>query len=202
MSTASSITPQTIPLPNADLVFYENIISPELATLWFDALNKGLNWQQESLVVYGKEHAIPRLQCFYGDEGVKYQYSGKVFNAQLWDDNLRQLKQLVESICQVKFNCVLANLYRDGNDCMGWHADDEAELGKTPVIASLSFGATRCFKLKHRLSNEKFEIELTSGSLLIMAGSTQEFWYHSLPKRARVNSARVNLTFRYMKSLF
>ncbi len=194
------IQPEVLPLKNGELFYYPNLIQPDVADLWYQALKQELNWRQESLVVYGQSHQIPRLQALYGDKGLSYQYSKQRFNVTPWLPNLLQLKSLVEQVSGAQFNCVLANLYRDGQDCMGWHADDEAELGKMPVIASLSLGAQRTFKLKHRLSNDTYSLELESGSLLIMAGNTQEFWYHSLPKRVRVKNGRINLTYRYLHS--
>ncbi|MCU4674911.1 alpha-ketoglutarate-dependent dioxygenase AlkB [Catenovulum sp. 2E275] len=193
-----SVLPQALPLKNAQIYYFENLLNEQMAGLWYQALKNTLSWQQEKLVVYGQEHAIPRLQALYGDKGLSYQYSKKRFEVTPWLDNLLQLKMLAEQVSQAQFNCVLANFYRNGQDCMGWHADDEAELGKSPVIASFSFGAQRTFKLKHRLTQETYDLELASGSLLIMAGTTQEFWYHSLPKRAKVTEGRINLTFRYL----
>ena len=194
----NSIQPENLALKNAQLYYYANLIQTDTASLWYQALKDELNWQQESLIVYGKEHLIPRMQSLYGDSGLSYQYSKKRFAVTPWTENLLQLKTMVEQVSGAKFNCVLANWYRNGQDCMGWHADDEAELGKSPVIASLSLGAIRTFKFKHRLTTETHSIELANGSLLIMAGTTQEFWYHSLPKRASVEQGRINLTFRYL----
>lgn len=194
------IQPQTFSLNNAELYYFESLFENSVAMQWYQTLYQELNWRQEELVVYGQAHLIPRMQALYGEPGLSYQYSKQRFSITPWTQNLLQLKHCIEQASGAKFNCVLANLYRSGQDCMGWHADNEAELGHNPVIASLSLGAKRSFKLKHRLTNEVFSLELESGSLLIMAGTTQEFWYHSLPKRARIDQGRINLTFRYLHS--
>ncbi|EWH11383.1 2OG-Fe(II) oxygenase [Catenovulum agarivorans DS-2] len=197
-TTEQVIHPQKLKMRNADVNYYPNLIDPKVADLWMDCLANQLDWQQAQITVYGKTHPIPRLQAFYAAKPLKYKYSGETFTADIWPKELEQLKDLAESICQAKFNCVLANYYRNGQDTMGWHADDEAELGKTPVIASFSFGVERDFFFKHRLTGEQHKLQLAHGSLLIMAGSTQEFWYHCLPKRTRITSGRINLTFRYI----
>ncbi|MER2493623.1 alpha-ketoglutarate-dependent dioxygenase AlkB [Catenovulum sediminis] len=194
----SKIQPQHINLPNSELYYYPNLLELGVAQQWYQWLYHSLNWRQESLVVYGKAHKIPRLQAFCGDSHFSYSYSGKKFKSEIWPQGVKQLAELATQTCGAAFNSVLANLYRDGKDCMGWHADDEAELGKAPVIASFSFGQPRIFKLKHRLSAQQYDIELSNGSLLIMAGCTQEFWYHSLPKRLKLDKGRINLTFRYI----
>jgi len=160
-------------------------------------LETEIDWQQDYLQMYGKRVAIPRLQAWYGDKD--YSYSGMILTAKPWLPVLLELKQQVENKCQTPFNAVLANLYRDQNDTVGWHSDDEAELGKDPVIASLSLGDERNFQLKHKYSGEKLTIPLTSGSLLIMAGATQHYWQHALPRTKKVKSPRINLTFRQIK---
>ena len=113
-----------------------------------------------------------------------------------WNETLSEIKKKVEKISESSFNACLANLYRDGKDSNGWHADNEKELGKNPIIASLSFGATRTFKLKHLQTNEKIDIELTTGSLLIMGGEMQHYWKHQIPKTKKFKAPRINLTFR------
>jgi len=149
--------------------------------------------------MYGKRVAIPRLQAWYGDKGMDYSYSGIILTAKPWPPVLLELKQQVENKCQSSFNAVLANLYRDQDDTVGWHSDDETELGKNPVIASVSFGDERNFQLKHKDSGEKLTIPLTSGSLLVMAGETQHYWQHCLPRTKKMKSSRINLTFRQIK---
>ena len=192
------IHPHKLQMRNADVSYYSNLISHDAANLWFEWLKDKLAWQQAHITVYGKTHPIPRLQAFYAAKPLKYKYSGETFIADIWPAELAQLRDLAEQTCGAKFNCVLANYYRNGQDTMGWHADDEAELGKQPTIASFTFGCEREFLFKHRLSGEQQKVTLQHGSLLIMARDTQEFWFHSLPKRTKITDGRINLTFRYI----
>lgn len=161
----------------------------------YDDLSSELAWSQDQVFVYGKWHSIPRLQAWYGDSDTAYQYSGKTLVPHPWSPTLASLRKQIESL-GIATNSVLANWYRDGNDKMGWHSDNERELGDTPVIASLSLGAARDFQLKHKVSGQRLDLELKSGSLLIMAGTLQNYWQHALPQRKRVKSGRINLTFR------
>lgn len=146
--------------------------------------------------MYGKQVLIPRLQAWYGDENARYQYSGLTLNTLPWISTLLSLKEDIEQMTGCQFNAVLANYYRNHNDTVGWHSDDEPELGISPVIASLSLGDTRNFKMKHKYLDEKLTIPLSSGSLLIMSGNTQAYWQHCLPRTKQVKSPRINLTFR------
>lgn len=155
-----------------------------------------VNWQQDYLTLYGKRIAVPRLQAWFCDEHMSYDYSGLTMHSEYWTDTLKALKQEVELFTNIHFNSVLANLYRDGQDSVAWHSDDEPELGSTPIIAALSFGDTRNFQLKHKRLNEKLNIDLTAGSLLVMSGNTQKYWSHCVPKTKRVKSPRISLTFR------
>ncbi|MDN3683408.1 alpha-ketoglutarate-dependent dioxygenase AlkB [Vibrio sinaloensis] len=141
---------------------------------------------------------IPRLQCWYGDG--PYCYSNLTMQPETWLNPLIELKSRCEQITNSPLNCVLANLYRDGNDSNGWHADNEPELGEQPIIASLSFGETRRFHLKHRQTKQKISFDLTPGSLLIMAGETQKkYWLHTVPKnQKKPKQARINLTYRFL----
>ena len=116
-----------------------------------------------------------------------------------WDKQLQQLRIRLEQQLEHQFNSVLANLYRDGHDYMGWHSDNEPELGSEPIIASISLGASRPLQFRHKKSKQKYELELEPGSLLIMHGQTQSTWQHCLPKRRKVTEARINLTFRYIQ---
>lgn len=156
-----------------------------------------LNWQQPVITLYGKEHPIPRLQAWLGDHPYKYRYSGQDFIAELWPKSISRIAHDISNETGVTMNSVLVNLYRDGQDCMGWHADDELELGLDPVIASLSLGATRDFTIRRTgTTRQAGRIALDNGSLLIMKAGMQNRWQHALPKRARVNTPRINLTFR------
>jgi len=155
-----------------------------------------LEWRQDQLKMFGKRVDIPRLQAWYGDDQLAYTYSQLTLIAKPWTPILLQLKQKVSDFCQHDFNAVLANCYRDQRDSVGWHSDDEAELGLNPTIASLSFGAERHFHLKHKYNDEKIKLPLQSGSLLVMSGETQQYWQHSLPKTRVEKMMRINLTFR------
>ncbi|WDD98142.1 alpha-ketoglutarate-dependent dioxygenase AlkB family protein [Thalassomonas actiniarum] len=189
-----------ITAPNADLQYFPAFIPMARSRLLYDELAQQLDWSQDSIVLYGKPVLIPRLQAWYGDDGLDYTYSGLTLAAKSWLPVLIQLKQMVEAKTGEQFNAVLANLYRDGNDTVGWHSDDEPELGENPVIASLSFGGERNFNLKHKISGEKLTVPLKSGSLLTMAGQTQRFWQHCLPRTKKAKLPRINLTFRQIKS--
>jgi len=157
-----------------------------------------VDWRVYSVRIGGRQVVSPRLSAWYGDPGARYRYSGLTLEPRPWLPLLLELKARVEAVCGAPFNSALLNLYRDGDDSMGWHSDDEPELGERPVIASLSLGATRRFRLRHRERGdlEPVALDLESGSLLIMGGDTQRFWKHQLPKTRRVVGPRVNLTFR------
>ena len=174
-------------------------LADQEATLLLDELRHSLAWRQDTIRLFGKRHPIPRLHQWYGDHGASYKWSGLVMQPRRWPAPLVALKARIEAASGARFNSVLANLYRDGNDSMGWHADDEPELGKHPVIASLSLGANRDFLLRHRAKQRPTEyLSLGHGSLLLMAGATQQYWQHALPKRRRVSAPRINLTFRWI----
>lgn len=156
-----------------------------------------LPWRTDDIVLFGKRHPIPRLHQWFADPSLTYTWSRLKMEPQAWTPLLDELRDVVSEACGVRFNSVLANLYRDGSDAMGWHADDEPELGPEPVIASLSLGATRDFQLKHRtLDLPTQTLALTHGSLLVMAGTTQACTKHALPRRKRCSEPRINLTFR------
>ncbi|MSP57503.1 MAG: alpha-ketoglutarate-dependent dioxygenase AlkB [Flavobacteriales bacterium] len=162
------------------------------------ALRQEIPWKQESIKMFGKTHPTPRLTSWHGNEGCKYTYSGLICNPEPWSPTLLSIKQrIVEAMENANFNSVLLNLYRNGQDKMGWHSDDEKELGPNPIIASVSFGATRRFDFKHKtIPEHKFSIDLPSGSLLIMQGDLQDHWLHQLPAQKRIIEPRINLTFR------
>ena len=153
-------------------------------------------WESRNIVLFGREVPQPRLACWYGDRG--YTYSGLTLEPREFTPRLRALAEVAAGFADCSFNTVLANLYRDGRDSMGWHADDERELGAEPVIASLSFGAVRRFRFRHRESREAVEVALEPGSVLVMRGLTQHCWMHDLPKTTKVTEPRVNLTFRHI----
>jgi alkylated DNA repair dioxygenase AlkB len=191
-----SDTEQSLPLRDGQLRWWPDAFPRAAAVRLFDALQATLPWQQERLTLFGREHLVPRLVAWHGDPAARYRYSGVLHEPAAWTDALLEIRARVEALSGHGYNSVLANLYRDGRDGMGWHADDEPELGRDPVIASVSLGATRRFRLKHRASGETRALELTDGSLLVMAGPLQHHWLHSLAKTARAVGPRINLTFR------
>ena len=169
------------------------------ADLLFAQLQADLAWQEESIFIFGKWVKVPRLMCWYGDAEACYCYSGVNHQPRQWTEALQAIRTKVEQQCQCSFNSVLANLYRDGKDSMGCHADDEKELGLNPVIASLSLGDERLFKLHHKKRKETLDINLGHGDLLVMAGTLQHHWIHSVPKTKKLKTPRINLTFRKIK---
>ncbi len=172
------------------------------ADQWFLKLREQVAWRQDNLSIAGRSIPIPRLQAWYGDAQASYCYSGLMMQPLPWTQLLLEIKKKVEELSGESFNAVLLNLYRDGRDSVGWHADNEPELGINPAIASLSLGATRAFRLQHRKNKPlNYKIELDHASLLVMRGATQHCWRHQLPKTARPVGERINLTFRLVKSL-
>jgi alkylated DNA repair dioxygenase AlkB len=176
--------------------FFNSIQANEL----FQALISDLPWEGGEIKLFGKTHQIPRKQVLFADDGFNYGYSGKKLTVTNWNETVAHVKQKIESMSDFDFNACLANLYRDGKDSNGWHADDEKELGEFPKIASVSFGASRKFKMRRKDNHkEKFEIVLNHGSLLLMLGKTQAYWQHQIPKTRKIISERINLTFRIIE---
>jgi alkylated DNA repair dioxygenase AlkB len=160
-------------------------------------LKSTLAWEQYPIKLFGKTILQPRLIAFHGDSNIQYTYSRLTLKAMPWTKELLELKAALEQFCQQDFNSVLLNLYRDGSDSMGWHSDDERELGRDPMIASVSLGAERKFQFKHRSNcHKKQDVSLESGSLLVMAGACQTNWLHCLPRTTKPTGERINLTFR------
>ena len=190
---------QQIILPDAELIFIPNFWKGAEADDLFQILKNELAWQQSAIKIFGKLINEPRLTAWYGNEGKVYTYSGKTQIPNSWHPTLLDIKNKIENIPEVsaKYNSVLCNLYRNGNDSMGWHSDDEKELGQNPIIASVNFGETRRFLFRHKNDKSlKHELSLTHGSLLIMSGTMQHYWQHAVPKETKKNNARINLTFR------
>ncbi len=192
---------QIILIPQGELIFYPNCFSKSEADNFFRVFRDKIQWEQKHIRIFGKKHPQARLTAWYADEGKSYTYSNLKWEPLPWIAELSQIKKEVEKVAQNSFNSVLLNLYRNGSDSMGWHSDDEPELGKNPLIASVSFGEVRRFHLKHKSdrSVRRIRLNLSHGSLLIMAGSTQHFWQHQIPKTKRVVEPRINLTFRTIK---
>lgn len=166
------------------------------ADVLYTSLLAELDWQEESLFIYGRWLKVPRLMAWYGDPEACYRYSGRDHLPMPWHPALLTVKNNLEQYCDSRFNSVLANLYRNGNDSMGCHADDEKELGPQPLIASLSLGAERLFKLRHKKRGVGLDIKLAHGDLVVMAGVLQQHWQHSVPKTKKLTAPRINLTFR------
>ena len=184
-------------LPDAEVLYFPNFLSGEESALLFKHLLEKTPWQHDSITLFGKTHPQPRLTAFYGAPDLSYSYSNIKMNANLWTSALLDLKNKVEVKAATTFNSVLLNLYRDGKDSNGWHADNEKELGLNPSIASITLGSERFFNLKHNHHPEqKCKIKLDKGSLLLMKGSTQHFYKHQIPKTTTVIGPRINLTFR------
>lgn len=158
---------------------------------------KHIQWHQDTIKMYGKEHKLPRISAWYGDSDRPYTYSGIHLQPKAWTDRLNTLQDELELICKRRFNSVLLNWYRSGEDHISWHTDAEPELGKNPMIASINFGESRRFLLRQKECHDiKLEIALHHGSVLVMAGELQHHWQHSVPKQKKVKSSRINLTFR------
>ncbi len=163
----------------------------------FSSINfKNIKWRHDSVNLYGKDMLLPRYTSWYGDPGKSYTYSGIDSNPHRWNKGLLHIKQQIEKVSGASFNSVLLNWYRDGNDYINWHADDEKELGENPIVASVNFGATRDFIIRKNDKSQKIKIPLKHGSVLIMRGELQHYWQHSVPKRKKVKDMRINLTFR------
>ncbi len=177
---------------------YPNAFAEDLSQKFFDELLTGIPWRQEQLRIAGKLIDVPRLQCWMGDRGSRYGYSGMRLEPEPWIAAVSAIRTRVETLAGTTFNSVLLNLYRDGQDSVAWHADDENELGPSPLIASVSLGTTRRFELKPKSPRrgEKYTLQLATGSVLIMHPGLQEIWMHQIPKERAVDQARINLTFR------
>jgi len=184
-------------LPHCDIRYYPEFLTPAEAQRFYVELRHSIAWRQDSIRIFGKYVKQPRLTALYGDSGKSYSYSGIRMDPNPFTQPLTHLRHKVEKFVQARFSSCLLNLYRDGNDSNGWHADDEKELGSQPLIASLSLGATRSFQLKHRkMKGLRHRMPLQAGSLLVMKGATQENWLHQVPKTRKPVGERINLTFR------
>ena len=191
-----------IELPDAELSYYPEFFETKQADGLLAKLKDGIEWTQNTIRFYGKESLVPRMEAWYGDEGKSYAYSGIHMDPKPWTEELIIIKHKIEPLAGVSFNSVLINYYRNGKDRVAWHSDDERELGKNPVIGSVSLGAERKFKLRHKrykTNGLKHEILLRHGSFLLMKGSTQHHWMHEIPRTAKPIGPRINLTFRIIK---
>jgi alkylated DNA repair dioxygenase AlkB len=194
-SIASMLAP--LPLPLAELAFDPRWLAADVAGALFRELHAAVPWEVHRIRLFGRDVDSPRLSCWIGDPDATYTYSGTRFTPRPWPTVLAPVRARLADELGIAFNSVLANLYRDGRDAMGWHSDAEPELGPSPVIASLSLGAPRRFVLRQRQDpSVKLALELPPGSLLVMAGETQRYYRHALPRTARPVGPRINLTFR------
>jgi alkylated DNA repair dioxygenase AlkB len=181
---------------NLEIDIYQDINLDQKKNLWFKSCLNDLNWEKGFIKIFGKTHQIPRLQSWYADNGIEYTYSGKKLKRHNWNETLIEIKGEIEKITSFKFNSVLANLYRDENDSMGLHSDDEKELGINPVIASLSLGESRDLYFKHKNIKKSLNIPQKNGQLIVMHGETQKYWKHEIKKTKKLKKPRINLTFR------
>ena len=189
-----------MPLPDAELRLWPQAFEPGECLALFRELAITIDWREERILMFGRRVPVPRLVAWYGDPGARYTYSGTDHDPQPWTPALRRVHERVTALTGLEFNSVLLNRYRSGRDGMGWHADDEPELGPEPAIASVSFGATRRFCLRHRRQRDRrVDVPLTDGSLLTMAGATQHHWVHAVPKTRAPVGERINLTFRRVR---
>jgi alkylated DNA repair dioxygenase AlkB len=187
---------QCLALPDAEVLLYPGIFTGAWHDRLFETLFKEIPWQRHAITLYGRTVPVPRLSAWYGDPGAVYTYSGLRLEPSPWTATLLEIKDTVEGLTKTRFNSVLLNLYRSAQDSMGWHSDAEPELGANPVIASVSLGAVRRFLLQHKKQRLRVALDLEPGSVLLMAGSTQRYWRHSLPKTRQPVGPRINLTFR------
>jgi alkylated DNA repair dioxygenase AlkB len=191
---------ERLPLVDADLLLWRRVDLGRSYDTLLQAIIDETAWRQEEITVYGKAYLQPRLSAWYGD--LAYSYSGIRLEPLPWTPTLLDIKRRVETLVKHRFNSVLLNYYRDQNDSMGMHSDDEHELGPEPAIASLSLGEERTFLLKHksRKALKTVKLALAAGSLLLMQGQTQQYWQHGINKERQVCAPRINLTFRSIRS--
>ncbi len=180
-----------------ETILYPDFISKQEADSYFEQLKVSLDWRHEPIRMFGKMVMQPRLTALYGDSNRPYGYSGISMTPNIWTPELEKLRKKLHEFTGVEFTHVLCNYYRDGQDSMGWHRDNEAVLGRNPTIASVTFGVTRVFQVRYYESkSHKIDIPLTHGSLLIMSGESQHHWEHQIPKTKKIQGHRINLTFR------
>ncbi len=194
-----NVLTEQLPMADAEVVLYKGVFSIERQGRLFQSLLHDVPWQQHVLKVYGRSIAAPRLSAWYGDPGASYSYSGVRLEPLSWTPSLLEIKSVVEALAATTFNSALLNLYRDGRDSVGWHSDAEPELGRNPVIASLSLGAVRRFMFRHKKRAMRISLDLEPGSVLLMRGPTQHYWRHQLPKTRKLVGKRINLTFRIIR---
>ena len=179
-------------------LYYEKIVNDDEVKQLYESLLNDIHWENERVIMFGKEIVTKRKVAFFSDPSISYRYASKTKIGLPWTSTLLIIKNIVESITKESYNACLLNLYHNGEESMGWHSDNEKEIIANSSIASLSLGANRKFSFKHKVSKETVSIELEDGSLLEMKGSVQAHWWHALLKSKKVTAARINLTFRQM----
>lgn len=190
-----------IDLPDAHIRYQPKWVEAQRADHWLQQLSQQTPWTQPQIKLYGRSIAVPRLVAWYGDTGAAYRYSGLVHNPLPWTPLLTDIRKRVEQEIGELLNGVLLNFYRNGQDAMGWHSDDEPELGIQPLVVSLNLGATRRFDFRRKgASRIEYSLELEHGSLLVMSGPTQHHWQHQIARTRKVATRRINLTFRQIIS--
>jgi len=184
-------------LPDAEITYIADFLKADETRNLFEHLKHKTKWQHDDITIFGKTHKQPRLTALHAETNKTYTYSNVTMHPEPMSSELLNIKKKIEIIAKSEFNSVLLNLYRDGKDSNGWHADNEKELGTNPIIASLSLGAARVFHFKHReIKTERHKLLLKNGSLLIMSGTMQHYWLHQIPKTQKPIGERINLTFR------
>ena len=183
-------------IEDGQLDYFPNFLDPQSANDLYAQILSELPFQENQIVMFGKQVKVPRLEAYFSLNGENYGYSGQTLINNPFPAFLEDLRQKIATITGMPYNALLINYYRDGQDSNGWHADNEKSLGKNPSIASLSLGAERIFELRHLESNKKIKLKLAHGSLLHMHGALQHHWKHQLPKVKDLKEARINLTFR------
>ncbi len=189
---------EIVQVKNGEYIYLSHFFDGADSNKYLTHFLESIHWKQEEMKMYGKLVKLPRLIAWYGDNAKSYTSSETELIPEGWTKELVTIKEMLEKTCQTKFNSVLLNLYRNGNDSISWHTDDEKELGENPVIVSVSFGATRKFQLRHKETKERIDIELQHGSVLIMQGALQHYWDHQIPKTKKQVGERISLTFRYI----
>jgi alkylated DNA repair dioxygenase AlkB len=198
MSLFDNKSPINLLPKDGTVLYHGKIMTEQHAGMYLEKLLHHIEWKHDEAIIYGKHIITKRKVAWYGDQNYAYTYSNTTKQALPWTTELIALKALVEQHTATRFNSCLLNLYHDGEEGMAWHSDDEKSLEKNSSIASLSFGAERKFSFKHKETKETLSLLLEQGSLLLMKGTTQTHWWHSLPKTKKVNRPRINLTFRSM----
>ncbi len=187
-------------LPQAEIIYYPSFFNLIEAKYYYNLLLTNTPWKQDNIKIFGKTYKQPRLTALFGDNKKPYSYSNIIMHPHIFTSELCEIKTKIEKTCEIKFTSCLANLYRNGQDSNGWHADNEKELGKNPIIASVTFGEERFFHLKHRTDKSlRQKLLLQNGSLLIMKGETQQHWLHQIAKTKKQKEPRINLTFRIIR---